>query len=421
MPIRIFPALRAVALALTAFGVVCADEAADDRLTVADLVAAARAHHPALRVADADAAVARAEADQAARWPDPELNLSAGVARARDGGGRATVGAVELRQPIDWPAQRRGRRGAAVAGSAASAARHALAALEVEAEVREAAHDLMHQREGVTLARESEAIVTRLVPLVAARVAAGENPRADLLRVQVEAERAAQATAERVNGADAAAARLRAATGLAIDGERPRLDDLHAHALDRGALIAATARHPRLALAESALRSAEARIGRADAARWPQAAVGGYLERGDDTDDAGLALSLTLPLWDGGRGEAAIARAALARARAELEVERAAVARDLEVAWLAYRAAGERAERLTGRIAPAAQEALRLAMRAYEAGETGLIDIVDVRRTAQEARAAAADAAHEVHGAAIHAQHAAGSFLADATTPGDQP
>ncbi|MBA3845982.1 MAG: TolC family protein [Planctomycetes bacterium] len=186
-------------------------------------------------------------------------------------------------------------------------------------------------------------------------------------------------------------------------------------------MIAATARHPRLALAQSALQSAEARIARAGAARWPQAAVGGYLERGDDTDDAGVALSLTLPLWDGGRGEAAIARAALARARAEFEVERAAIARDLEVAWLGYRAADERAGRLVGRIAPAAQEALRLAMRAYEAGETSLLDVVDVRRTAQEARAAAADAAHEVHSAAIHVQHTAGSFLVSDPTSGDQP
>ncbi len=419
---HVIPSIARAAIALLAWTTASAVEpVADAVMTVADLVAAAREHHPALRVAAADTALARAEADQARRWPDPELDLSAGLARARDDHERTPVGAVALRQPIDWPQQRRGRRGEAEAGGASATARRALAELEVEAEVREAAHDLMHQREAVAMAREAEAIAQRLMHLVAARVAAGENPRADLLRVQVEAERAAQVTTERDLGATSAAGRVRAATGLAIDGERPRLDDRHGHELDHDALIAAADRHPRLALSVAALARAEARIARAAASRWPRAAIGAYAERGDDTDDVGLSLSLTLPLWDGGRGEAAIARAELARAHAEHDAEQAAIARDLEVAWLGYRAASERATRLVERIAPTAQEALRLAMRAYEAGETSLLDVIDVRRTAQEARAAAADAAHEVHGAAIHAQHIAGSFTADTPPHGAQP
>ena len=224
-----------------------------------------------------------------------------------------------------------------------------------------------------------------------ARVSAGATAESDLIRIQVERDRAttdvvlqraelARARAELgawIPGADADAAPLGTGhIGGAPPSVPPLADLLATMRTSRPDLVAARARAD-AARAETAYQN---RL----TLRQLGATFGTKRVAGENTMVAGV--SLALPLFDRNRGD--VQRASAERVAAEQEAawtERRAAAQ----LGGAYQATGlllREAARLDGTFLNRAEESRRIALAAYREGAVSLLQVLDASRTFAEAR-----------------------------------
>jgi outer membrane protein TolC len=144
----------------------------------------------------------------------------------------------------------------------------------------------------------------------------------------------------------------------------------------------------------------EAQAGNVDVAtsgHWPTVAVqGSYGGRwaagpttgaGDEREDVGrIALVLEVPIFEGGRVEAAIReqRADLAAAQERLRLLDLQVRLEVETALLSVASSGERAAAIRTSIA-LARESLRIEQQKYSLGKGAIVDVLDAQSALLEA------------------------------------
>lgn len=388
-------------------------------VSVDQLAELARRHHPLGIVVDADRRAAAADVAAARRWANPEIEFEVGQAQAREGDEEEGIGSISVRQPLEWPGKRSRRVAAASVAAEAIQADAAVALLSLEAEVRQAAVDVIIQRRAVEVARAGKASIADVLRVVERRVAAGESGQADLLRVKVEDARAAQAVTDSEREVEIAYLALDALCTKAI----PRATSITipevALAADAADVQALADGHPRLRHLRALVRQQRAELARERYEAAPEFSVGAFAEREADTDNLGVALGIEVPLWD--RNQAGVARAGAHIARAEAEVAIAAkeIAREAIAAWFRAKGASDRMRLYRDEIRPAAQEAQRLALLSYQGNEGGILDLLDARRTAQDVEEQALDAERGMHAATISLRQAIGSFTTSST--GTQP
>jgi len=275
-----------------------------------------------------------------------------------------------------------------------------------------AALDVARRRVGIDAARAfyrialaqiavegSEDIRQRLESVASfnrSRVAEGVTPEGDLIRVEVELDRAeAEAVRERIELARAWADLkpfLDSSGAVAVGSDRrvevedgslsgtttlPPLSELVARARQaRPDLLAARAR--------VAAAQAEISYQRALTVRQVGATFG--TKRLSGVNTMILGLSLPLPLFNQNGGEVQRATGERVAAERELEwTERQALA-EVEAAYEAARLLREQVGKLHGKFLGRAEESRRIALAAYTEGAVSLLQVLDASRTLADAR-----------------------------------
>jgi cobalt-zinc-cadmium efflux system outer membrane protein len=357
-----------------------APAAAQQPVTLRAAVDAALARGTRLRVAEAEAAVARAQVLSARAFPNPTASLAYSKS--------APQYHATLDQPLEYPWLRSARMEAARAGSDAAGYRLAVERAAVEFQVDSAYVRAAATAELARLSARDAADAAELVRIAATREHAGDASELDVELARVtEGGLAGQALADSL-AAVAALLDLQALMG--IPAARPTITLADSLAgLSPPAPGAAAATPLRVAAAEADVRAQQATLRQERASRWASPSVTAGVEWHDPTGgEPGLlptvGVAVPVPLWDRNRGPVAVANASLARARAELDAARRQAAAALAAAERDREAARVRAERGRELLAHAGR-VVAMSTRGYREGAFPLTTVLEAQRSARDA------------------------------------
>jgi len=365
-------------------------------LSEADVLARLTADSPRARAIRATADVARAEASGAGRYPNPRLSVD----REAVAGVSETL--TTVLQPLPITGRRALERASAVAVADATARRADDDVRRLRADLRLAYAELaaaqVRERE---LTRSREQLV-ELARILERREAAGDAAGFDRLRserevLDVEADLTMAA-------ADRARAQARLASFLAAGTDPSTLvvADLPPGARDLPPVEALVERaeqtRGQLLGLQKDREAAQLGIQAADRRRIPEPEVlAGTKSSSLGGGDIGsvVGVQATLPLFDRGRSERAVAQARAGQAQAELEAFQVLLRTGVAAARSAAQERRRAAEAYRGAALKNIGEVERIARVSYDAGERGILELLDAFRTSSSARVrqAALDAA----------------------------
>ncbi|TRO95465.1 TolC family protein [Glycocaulis profundi] len=370
---------------------------ADAPLTLDAALRAVDAASPELRAAALETLALRAEARQAGRRANPEIEVEL---EEFNGAGWRAFGAseatVSIAQPLALGRRLARARAAGEAWAHASAAGCAALRRDLLLETAGLFHDLAAAEARVGLAGDAADLAGQVSGAVRRRVGEGGAPRIDL--APAEAEHAAARADLEAARAEAAGLRL-ALAALWGEGEARfgpvQPDDRADTTLPPvEEVLARMDGHPALASAHAAgqARRAEAALARAEA--FPDATVRLGMRSYRDTGDRALiaGVSVPLPLFDRNQGgrEASRRRAEAAGIEA-VALDRRLTGR-VRAAHAEAASAQTRARVLAEEAAPAARDGFAAAQAAYREGRYGLNLLLDARRRLIEAETRRVDA-----------------------------
>jgi outer membrane protein, multidrug efflux system len=343
------------------------------------------------RLAQARAALGGAEASRL-----PQVGVAAGASRAADPGASGVTqynAGLNLAYELDLGGRLLHERNASALDVRASEQLLADARLLVQANVARgylALRALDAERE---IVKGTVAAYGETLSLTEKRARAGDVADLDVARVRAELA---------ANEAEAFALdrrRLELETALAVLLGEPASNFSLAPAAWSTALPAVPAglpsellqRRPDLAAAQSQLLAAQARVGSAQAARWPSLALtaqgGGVSSELSDllksgASTWGVGLLAALPIFDGGRREAGIdaAKAQLEGSAIALREQFLLALKDVEDQLGAISLLQAQSE-ASSRAVSAASQALKLSETRYRNGLVSQLELLDARRS----------------------------------------
>ncbi len=259
-------------------------------------------------------------------------------------------------------------------------------------------YNVVAERELARVAADRLRRAQEQLALARVRVQAGETIATDSLQLLLEVNRARFGVVQRDSALAVARLRLGRRIGQAGPVDAAPLDTAAPRELPlslEAAVAELRARGPELEAARAAEREADAAL---TSRRWEYfpaltlgAAWSAYDEKFFPTflERSSLALTVTLPIWDGGRREVAVARARADRdaARAEREDTERAAGEAMAEAWHGYQTARAGLE-LAQVGVQAAQETYRVQTARYREGATTILDLVEAQVNLGEAEAA---------------------------------
>lgn len=365
-------------------------------LDLAEALARARANHPAWRAARAQIDAATGRVQQAPLWPNPELEFSVEDLPADDGGLSQSKLLVGLTQTVPFPGKT--SLDARIARQDLTAAEQHYRARDRELvrEVTVAFYRAVAAHKKTAVAHELVALAQAIADATRQRVATGAAAAPELLRAEIELERARAETAATRRDLTESLRTLSRWVGQPV---ATVTGDLPEHVTPPAALAA---EHPQRAAALAQQRRAELELRRARLDPWPDITLGVAAGRDRATDETMMEfrVSLPLPLFDRAQGRKREARALAEIARLEAEDTAQQLAQEWDIAVARLEAAQTQADAYRTRILPKAEEALRLVRQGYEAGKFSLLDLLDTQRTAFETRLAYYDILLELNTAA---------------------
>ena len=356
-------------------------------LTESEVLARLSADSPRVRAIRAAVEVARADVLAAGRWPNPRLTLDR----------ESVAGITENITMVAQPLPITGRRGLEVQAASAlvdaSSNRSDDAVRRVRADLRLAFAQLVaaqaRQRE-LTASRDR---LRELAEILAKREAAGDSAGFDRLRagrevLDIETDRAFAST-DRARAQSTVASffadaieppRVIAVYRVPPPATLPSVDALVEHAESiRGELLAL---RKEVDAAQSAAKAADRR-------RVPEPEiVAGTKSSTAGGGDLGSVITLhaSIPIFDRGRPERALALARASQAEARAEAFRVALRSDIAALRAAVLEHRETAERYRASAVNGASQIERIAQVSYDAGERGILELLDAYRTGSSAR-----------------------------------
>lgn len=390
-------------LLAAAFGATCALSASSQETndvsekTVLTLDAAIRMaleNNPALQASSARVDATAGRANQAGKWSNPELELSAEDWPVSGGRGysnsKQTIGIV---QSLPFPGKKSLDRKIGGATVKRSEAELTLRQTEVAREVKAAFYRVLASENLLEVSRQLLTVAESSAATAQKRVDAGAAAYQEQLRAEVQMEqlRAELAGSERelvsaqkffatlLGRPELSRARL---IGTLVESTIPSLTEEAAQIQ--------LAEHPSLVAARANLDQAKLELRRARLEPYPDVKVGVSGGRIGETDESiiQLGFSLPLPIFDHGKGRIQEAQANVRVAEAELHAVQQQLQREWTNAQNRYCTAAEQVAAYHDRILPQADEALRLVRIGFEQGKFGFIDLADTQRTTAEVRRA---------------------------------
>lgn len=384
------PIQRVVFLGVIAALIGGAEVRAQNPIDADGYVAVVLRGHPAARQSTGLVELGQAERRAVGRWPDPVFDIS--MARARPGEPAIPAGAESgfgITQAIPWPGARSASIRAGDRGAEAFAASADAVRWDVIADARQAFSRLVLSRALVAILRTAEEDTRSLRDLVARRAELGESRESDRLKTTVEwlKQRRILSEAERVAAAAEATVRTLAVEPLPrplVIRDTPSPDIVSQNHDQLVALV--VQRHPRLREAQAEAERRRALTDEARQSRAPSLAVSLFHAGELDKSTTGVAVGVTVPLWNANRGGVARAMATQSLAAAQAERLRVDLLAEFEARFSAFEVSAEQVRTLSREILPAAADGLKLARFSYEEGETSLLDLLDAQRTFRESQ-----------------------------------
>jgi cobalt-zinc-cadmium efflux system outer membrane protein len=358
-------------------------------LALETVIADARARNPAMQAAAARARAAAAMPAQATAWDDPTASWEAWNAPDSFRVDRADNNIFKLAQRIPFPGKRRLAGDVAMLDAERAKQDVAGTELTVLTAVTSAYYALWEAHARVTVLERDRDLVARLTRVVENKYGAGDASQSDALRLQVELTHMANQLETAHLQVDRARAELAALVsrpstdlrGLPVAPTPPRL----AASLEQ--LLADAFEHrPDLLAAHDAVARDGSAVELAERNRLPdfEVSVARFVNH-DAPDGFGAMASVTLPILNRGRYEAAIAEAnaRLAATRADERHVEDRVRREVEQAYLSARTALLQHQLFAATHIPQAEQALRVTEGAYETGGAQFTELIDTLRGVQ--------------------------------------
>ena len=381
--------MRSVVLCATLAALILPSNAGAQSLPLTEAEALARFSpaSPRVRAIRAAIDVARADVMAAGRWPNPRVIFDR----------EAVAGVTENIMMVSQALPITGRRGLDVQAASAlvdaSSSRADEALRRARADLRLAFAQLVAAqiREGELTASRDR--LRQLTEVLTRREAAGDAAGFDRLRAErevldVEADRGATAT-ERARAQATLAAffadPIDPAAIVAVDASTaptppPALGALVEHAESiRGELLAV----------RKEIDAARLSVRAADRRRVPEPeVVAGTKSSTAGAGDIGsiITVQASVPLFDRGRPERALAEARAKQAEARAEAFRIALRAEIAALRAAVIERRETADRYRTAAVNRTGEIERIAQVSYDAGERGILELLDAYRTGASAR-----------------------------------
>jgi len=351
-----------------------------------ELIALALERAPVLTAAEATIAGSQGRLRSTQEYPNPELSAAAGSGRALRGPeNRGTEESLRLSQPLEWIPKRSSRIRAAKQAVVVSDLERKDAVLRVTAGVSTAFYALLGAQRELALVRRTLEAVEQLAEIARKRVVAGEAPKFERVRAEVELQRAIKEV-ERVRSR---VAQERAGVEAEVGGGLGRVFEVIAEFPEgRGDWSLET-------LLESALRAqplvqarerqqAERRelLAATRASRIPDISVFAGFDHDIDRESYRLGLSVPLPIWSQRQGAIAEASAATRRGEAELLQALIDLRKGIIQAFEQYQIGRGQLELFRRGLLRQAQDSVEIARRSYQFGEASLLELIDAQRVA---------------------------------------
>lgn len=398
------------------------DDAPDpDRLSLAEAVRLALRRSPAVREALARFDEAAADSRQARRLPNPTLELSLRVDDFFSG----FEGDASLITDVVAAVTRDGRAGVSDERLRAACFEVVARALDETDAVRDAYLRVQVAEAVMPLLRDEAATIAQLRDVADQRRNAGEAPGSDV--DALDAERAALEDRLREAEREAQAARIGLARRVARPGSLAAwsVDPLAEPTTGPGDLESWTRQalelRPEIAGADhetAALEQEASLIGR------PVLGVldaGPTVERQDGTS-AGVAGSVTLPIFDDGTQLRAAAAARVEASREHAAELRLDVAGEVRTSWAVAQAALGQIAHLDQDRLPALERRIVAVRAAFEVGEADLTESLVAERDLIQARVRRVELLRDFHDASRRLERAAGGVDAGLIeAEGEQP
>ena len=366
-------------------------------LTLDEAVALAIAKSPALCSAAFEVRAREGEVYQAARAPNPELEV--GALEFGGAGGRSGFGGAEfdsgVSQEIELGGDRRARAAVAARNTELGAWNLEAARLDLVTQVHQAFTTVLAAETRLGLAEEQYDIARRFSDTVARRAEAGAVSLLEARRAVIAAATTRAVASRTERAARAARTRLGLLVGIQEDslvvvGELFVLDRIPPYDVLRPLL----ARNPAAARYQTELGHAEAKVDLERALRIPNLSVRAGVSYFNEVDESAFSagISIPLPLFNTNRGAVEAARARVRRTVFDAEAVQINLERELTEAYETLAAAAEAARTLRDEALPNAELAYSGVQVGYREGEFDLLAVLDAQRTLVETQNAVADA-----------------------------
>jgi outer membrane protein TolC len=380
----------AAALLFLALVPAAAEEGA--RLRLEPYLAEVRAANPEIAAAAALARASAARVKQAWLPMDPTVEFERMYGDNPLSGGAAERNILirqEFRNPYKYRLQ---KRAAASEADYASALRNDRSS-KVLAEARGAFYEYALLWKTERLYAENIELLTKFARIAETRYAVNQAPQSDAIKAQVELSKALNMLITVRQEKETAAARLNALRNRPPEDALPEPEEDAAKPAEadyRPLEARALAGNQGLAALAAQVKAAERKLSLARSEYAPDFMVSWRRRSSDIPEENGtydLSLGLTVPLWFGRNaamtGEAKAGRDASA---AEYDAARNALLLELKGAVVKLNYYARLLELYGGTVLPQAEESLKAAEAAYQAGKTDFLDLVDSNRTLLETK-----------------------------------
>ncbi|MCO6435967.1 MAG: TolC family protein [Phycisphaerae bacterium] len=354
-------------------------------LQLADLEHMAMNANPAIIRASALVGAARGNLVQVGLPPNPTVGYDG---QQLGSGGRAEQHGITFSQEIVRGGKLRLNRAVAEQEMARAQQELAVAQQRVLTDVRVDFYQVLLAQRQIDLTETLVRISRQGASAVDALVKAKEGTRADVLQAQLEVENAQVLARNARNRHDAAWRGLSAIVGQpdlpqqALDGDAyapPKEIEFH------DALGRLQSTSPEVAAAMSEISRARAALERARVEPIPNVNVQGLINVVDNgiagKPDAGVAVSIPIPVFNRNQGAVLKAQHEIAAAEQALQQLELGLQTRLAPVFERYDNARNQVERYRQAILPAAQESLELTRKMYEAGEANFLSLLTAQRT----------------------------------------
>ena len=296
-----------------------------------------------------------------------------------------------------------------------------LTELDVDAALRTLRHDLRAgyfnlalTRNNYELGRQALAQAKELADIAQERFTAGDIAQFEVLQANLGVDRAANDLDRLENLERVARATLNQMLNRAPEATLDQRDSLFvrlAPVAIADLIGRALSQNVELRTLEQQITTEQSRLRLARAQRVPDLT----LEPGIETLDSAfphpgfkMQVSVSLPVFNRGQGDAKKSSAMLEQLRAERDAARQRISSEIGRAGLNLETARKQVEFYETKLLPDAERVRQMAIESYRAGQTGLLSVIDATRNARDVRQAYLQALFDYQTAVADLEQAAG-------------